>query len=448
MKGRGLALRGLVVAVGFAAPAIRAAPPGPPSPAAADYERLAKELEAYLWRHVLEPRFPRCVDPKGGGFHANYARDWSPRPDPDRFIVYQTRLVWTAAEVARAHPARREEYLGYLRHGLRYLADFMWDKEHGGFFTSVSLEGRPLAGAKWSYGNAFALYALASAYRASGDPEALALARNTFEWMEKHLRAGEGYLGGVKRDGERLPYDPDSVRPAPDAMYAPSAWLSMNVHIHVLEAYSELLRAAPDPRVGERTRAVLALLRDRFLVEPGVLHLFLTEDGRPIPGPVSYGHDFETGFLFLEAENALGEADPRTGRAARRLVDHALAWGFDPGTGQVFSKGFPLEPAYDKSVQWWEPFEALNVLALMHERHGAETPIYWESFLKTWRFIRERLTDEEKGGIHLGLDEHGNLSLEKSAAWFASYHATRALLLTAGRLRRLAPAASPSNPGS
>jgi mannose/cellobiose epimerase-like protein (N-acyl-D-glucosamine 2-epimerase family) len=76
----------------------------------------------------------------------------------------------------------------------------------------------------------------------------------------------------------------------------------------------------------------------------------------------------------------------------------------------------------------------------MHERHGAETPAYWEAFQKTWRFTRERFTDEEKGGIYLGIDEHGSVDMQKSANWFASYHATRALLLTSQRLRRLAKA--------
>ncbi|HEY5908868.1 MAG TPA: AGE family epimerase/isomerase, partial [Vicinamibacteria bacterium] len=259
-----------------------ATPAAPPSALTREVcLREASAMEAYLWRHVLEPRFPRCVDRQRGGFHAAYTRDWSAQADRDRFVVYQARVTWTAAEVARAFPDRRPEYEAYVRHGVRYLADVMWDKQHGGFFTSVELDGRPVEPAvKWAYGNAFGVYALASVYRATGDPEALALARNGFEWMEKHLRTGEAYLGGVQRDGTRLPFDADSVSPAKDAMYAPSAWLSMNVHIHVLEAYAELLRAAPDARVRERTRAVLQLLRDRFVAEPGNLHLFLAEDGR------------------------------------------------------------------------------------------------------------------------------------------------------------------------
>ena len=139
------------------------------------YLREAAAMEAYLWRHVLEPRFPRCLDRERGGFHATYARDWSALPDHDRFIVYQARVTWTAAEVAHAFKERRPEYEAYVRHGVRYLADVMWDKRHGGFFTSIGLDGTPVEPAvKWAYGNAFGVYALAAVYRATGDPEALA----------------------------------------------------------------------------------------------------------------------------------------------------------------------------------------------------------------------------------------------------------------------------------
>jgi mannobiose 2-epimerase len=146
----------------------------------------------------------------------------------------------------------------------------------------------------------------------------------------------------------------------------------------------------------------------------------------------------ETGFLFHEAEEALGQSDPRTAKAARRLVDHSLAWGFDRETGQVFERGFALDPPFDRSTQWWSQFETVNVLALMHERYGRETSVYGDAFQKAWRFARERLTDEEHRGVYLGIDEHGKVQTEKSGNWFVSYHTTRSLLLTAERWRRLA----------
>jgi mannobiose 2-epimerase len=120
------------------------------------------------------------------------------------------------------------------------------------------------------------------------------------------------------------------------------------------------------------------------------------------------------------------------------LVDHTLAFGWNAETGQLFDRGWAFEPAFDRSVQWWALYEAMNAMLLMHERHGATTPAYWEAFEKTWRFTRETLTDGEHGGVYLGLDEHGTLRTEKSGNWFASYHQARALLLSIERLRRLA----------
>ncbi len=179
-------------------------------------------------------------------------------------------------------------------------------------------------------------------------------------------------------------------------------------------------------------------MRDRFFTEPGCLHLFLLPDGRPVPGPVSFGHDIETAFLLLEAAETLGQGDDaRTARAARMLVDHTLAYGWNPETGQLYNEGWAFAPAFDRSIQWWALYEAMNAMLLMHERHGTETPRYWEAFEKTWRFTRDTLTDLELGGIYQGLDEHGNLDLQKSHNWFASYHQARALQLAVRRLRRL-----------
>src|SRR6266481_428796 len=107
----------------------------------AEYRARADELQAYLDRHVLAVRFPKAVDREHGGFHVSYRRDWTPLPDQDRFVVFQARLTWTAARVAIERPERRDEYLGYVRHGVACLRDAYWDREHGGFRSYVRIAG-------------------------------------------------------------------------------------------------------------------------------------------------------------------------------------------------------------------------------------------------------------------------------------------------------------------
>jgi mannose/cellobiose epimerase-like protein (N-acyl-D-glucosamine 2-epimerase family) len=404
---------------------------------------LADELDAYLVRHVLAPRYPAAVDRERGGFHASFATDWSPQPDRHRFVVYQARMTWTPAAVALARPALRDEYRGYVRHGVAFLRDRMWDAAHGGFHTSVLLDGTPDPGepVKIAYGQAFAVYALAVAHRATGDPTTLELARKGYAWVEEHYRdpGRPGYRGGVEQDGAPLPFDPDLVIPPMDAMGTPSAWRDMNAHIHLLEAWTELLREWPDPGLRDSTRGLFELVRDRFVAEPGALHLFLDPAGNPVPGPVSFGHDVETAFLLLEAADALGIADePKTQRAARRLVNHALAWGWSPTTGQLYERGFALGPAFDRSIEWWGQFELVNALSLMDSLYGEKTPVYRDALGKAWRFVRERLTDSVHGGVFQGVDAEGRVNPGKSHDWMATYHTARALLLTSDRLRRQA----------
>jgi mannobiose 2-epimerase len=425
------------------APAVLAEPLQPARPAAAAVP-TADELDAYLTRHVLAPRFPACVDREHGGFHANFATDWTRQPDRHRFIVYQARNTWNAATVALARPASRDEYLGYTRHGVAFLRDRMWDREHGGFHDAVALDGTPETaggGTKMTYGQAFAVYALALAHRATGDSGSLELARRAYEWVETHCRqrGGPGYLSGVQRDGSPIRVDEDAVAPGREVagMGVPALYLDMNTSIHVLEAWTELLKEWPDPGLRARTQGLFELLRDSFYSEPGTLHLYLDRTGHPVAGPSSFGHDVETGFLLLEAAEALGiPGDPRTQRVARRLVDHALALGWNGESGQLYEEGFALRPAFDRSVQWWAQFELVNALSLMDALHGRETPRYREALAKAWAFTRERLTDERQGGVFGGVDEHGRPVPTKSNDWFAGYHTTRALLLTSDRLRR------------
>jgi mannobiose 2-epimerase len=416
--------------------------PAPSSPE--ERRKLADELDAYLWKHVLKPRFPQCIDKEHGGFHVNYGRDWSPGEDRGRFIVYEARVVWTAATVARLRPDTRSEYLPYVRHGVRYLADVMWDREHGGFHTVVDLAGRSVQGEFFSsrpvYGQAFAIYGLAAAHAATGDAEPLDLARRGYRWVEDHYRddLGPGYRSGVKPDGTPFPVPKGDAAEGQESIEGPALNRTMNDHIHLLEAYAELLRSWPDPQLRQRTEELLSFVRDKIFVEPGCLYFALRPDGRVVPAPVSFGHDVETAFLMIEAEDALGrEPSAATLRAARMLVDQALAHGYDPVRGQLYESGRAYGPPLDRSIEWWGQFEAFNAFQLMDERYGKETSRYADAFAKAWALTRDTLADPLHPGVCPRIDEHGEVHCDaKSHMWFASYHTARALLFTADRLRK------------
>ena len=167
---------------------------------------LKRAIEKLLEDELTRGWYPRTLDKDLGGFHQNLARDWSARPDDNRFVVYQARMVWTAAAYARFNPARRDEFLKYADYGVEYLDRAFRDAEHGGFHWVLDTHGRvdpKLGTEKHVYGTAFVLYAASKAHEVTRDDLALKVARDAFGWLEGHAHDEKegGYFEAIRRDG-------------------------------------------------------------------------------------------------------------------------------------------------------------------------------------------------------------------------------------------------------
>ncbi len=418
--------------------------PDRPSPAAC--RKLADDLEHHALTHVLPAWYPRCVDP-AGGFRTDYDHAWRKLPGNPKTMVYQARLTWTAATAAMAWPDRADEMLAHARHGATYLREAMWDGEHGGFRWSlaetVAEPGRH-DHHKNMYAHAFGIYALARAARATGDPAIGDFAVEAWRWMEAHAHDPEhgGYSEALARDGRPVALDPQA--PPEERLTVLrtfyGGYKSMNAHIHILEALAELYHARPSPELRRRLAEMLAIVRDRIAVRPGCLNQYFTRDWRPLPYGDSFGHDVETAFLILEADEALGDGhEPATLAVARSLVDHALDYGWDAEEGGFYYEGSATDAEFKRYKSWWVQAEGLHVLLMMHELFGRQTPRYWQAALKQWDLIDRKLIDHARGGWRGRIDEQGRpLAGKKASPWKANYHNVRALVGGVTTLRRMA----------
>lgn len=412
------------------------------------YHAIAAETEVALRHDVLDVWFPRAVDDDHGGFRSNFTRDWRPAESEGKFSVFQGRMTWVAAQVSMRRPELAPTYLPIVRHGVAYLDGVMWDKQYGGFYWGLDDDGNVsprYTDGKHLYGMSFCVYGAAAAYEATKDQRALDLAKRGFLWMDEHAHDARngGYFEWLTRDGHVVDAKPLAGRVGviPTAGF-PLGFKSMNTHIHLLESFTELYRVWKDERLRDRLEELFEIVRDRIVVEPGVMGLYFTEDWRAVPDHDSYGHDVETAYLLVEAAEALGRGrDPKTERVARLLVDHALAYGWDDSSGGFFREGTTFGRAEDTTKEWWEQAEGLNALLLMHERYGTETDVYWRAFERQWRFFRDHQTDHEYGGIYETVRADGTpTDRVKSKIWKAAYHDSRALLNVTERLRALAEA--------
>jgi cellobiose epimerase len=412
----------------------------------ATYLKFAEEVEAALHRDVLHVWFPRTVDNENGGFRSNFNREWKPYGTESKFSVFQGRMTWITSQIARRRPALKEQYLPYVKHGVEYLAGTLWDKEQGGFYWGLSETGQispQYTDGKQLYGMSFAIYGLASAYQATNNPRALEYAQKGFRWLEEHAHDAKngGYFEYLTRDGQPYEAHPKTgaVELTPEAGF-PVGYKSMNTHIHLLEALTQLYEVWKDDLLRQRLEEMLAIVRDKICVDPGAMNLYFTKQWQPFPDHDSYGHDVETAYLMLEAEEILSKNhDPRTERMSHMLVDHALHYGWDEKLGGFYGDGTTTGPPEKTDKEWWVEFEGLNALLLMHEHHGSETDKYFKAFQLQWSFIRKYQIDSEFHGVYPLVKADGTpVSTDKGSIWKAAYHDGRALLNVHDRLNRLA----------
>ena len=414
-------------------------------------QKILDEMEQSLKHELLDAWYPILVDTVFGGFLSDFTYDWQAKGSQNKFLVSQARHVWTTSEAAIFLNDTR--YRKIAKQGFYFLKDKMWDKTYGGFFLLRNRQGDTIQSGygddKSAYGNAFAIYALAAFYQMSGDTSALNLAQETFFWLEKHSHDPEykGYFDRMKRDGSW--YDNSEIKLKPQQLTG-ACWKDQNSSIHLLEAVTELYRVWPDSLLRERLREMLSLIRDTVATEKGYLTLFLTRDWTPISfrdssavvrqanayyDHVSFGHDVETAYLMLEASHALGiKSNEKTLTIAKKMVDHALANGWDKENSGFYERGYyfhqsdPISIISNKKI-WWVQDEGLNSLLLMAKLFPNEKK-YKDAFKKQWEYMKKYLIDHEHGGWYVeGLDKSPDKrQAPKAFDWKANYHDARALM--------------------
>ncbi|WP_416443507.1 AGE family epimerase/isomerase [Leeuwenhoekiella sp. A16] len=413
-------------------------------------DSLITDLRTAAKDDLLDKWYPLAIDSVDGGYYSQIIYDFKLGEKHDKMIVTQARNIWTNARAAQLFPDEKEKYLSYAEHGFKFLRDKMWDKEHGGFYNLVNKQGEPIAQEgqnKTAYGNSFGIYGLATYYAASGNEEALDLAKETFNWLEEHSHDPEykGYYQSLELDGTPI------QRTADFPSTSDVGYKDQNSSIHLLEALTALYEVWPTEIVKERVKELLLLVRDTITTDKGYMTLFFEKDWTPVSfkgesketiadhyylDHVSFGHDVETAYLMLEASHAIGiENDTLTLQKGKIMVDHALRNGWDPEVGGFYDGGYYYEgddkiTIVNADKNWWSQAEGLNSLLLMEENFPDDELDYQNYFDKLWNYTQTYLMDDEHGGWYeWGIDKTPESKMAlKGHIWKASYHNFRALI--------------------
>jgi cellobiose epimerase len=245
-----------------------------PSPVtnSADLSSALARIEADLRQNILPFWIDHVVDRERATFHGELSNDLELLRTAERGALLTTRILWTYAAAYRQY--RDPAHLAMADHAYADLLKLFHDKPHGGFYWSVAADGTVLRDRKQIYGQAFAIYALSEYHAATGRPEPLDLAIATCRLLEKHAREPQhgGYLEAFARDWSPI----EDMRLSLVDQNDPK---SQNTLLHIMEAYTNLLRFWPDANLRRALTSLVEIMLSR-VVNPatGHLGLFFTND--------------------------------------------------------------------------------------------------------------------------------------------------------------------------
>lgn len=376
---------------------------------------LARSVEADLTENILPFWMERTADPDGG-FYGTVLNDGTPVAGSDKGAILNARILWTFSRAFRTYGL--EVYRETADRAADYYKARFLDPKYGGVFWSVDSEGAPRDATKQTYAAAFGIYGLSEHFRATGDEGSLDAARALFRILQDkvHDPVRGGYFEVFARDWARTE--------AKGIDGHAGATKTMNTHIHVMEAFTNLYAAWPDPELRDAILELLQILQTR-LYNLQTHHLILyCDDGWNALGQVdSFGHDIETAWLLCEAAEAVGDAELLSAirRQAVDMVDTALAEGLDANGALRYER---TDGGYRDNLSWWPQCE--TVIGCINAWQITGQQKYFDAAEKTWDFISGHFIDREHGGWFKDLAPDGHTPRgPKAGTWNCPYHNAR-----------------------
>jgi mannobiose 2-epimerase len=387
-----------------------------------DLNNLAADVKVNLVKNILPFWSDKMIDRQNGGFYGRMDGNNKLYPDAEKGGILNARILWTFSSSFRV--LKDSSYLKTASYSKKYILEKFIDPEYGGTFRSVTANGEPSDSRKQTYSQAFFIYALTEYYLATGDKVSLEEAKKIFYCLEKYCtdQVNNGYFEVCSRDWKRI----DDLLIGEKDKYDQK---TMNTHLHILEAYTNLYRAWPDKYVAGRLKNLIELFVTKIIdPETGHLIVFMNERWESTSSIHSYGHDIETSWLLQEAADVLGNR--KVISRVRKLVIpvvKAAEEGLQPDGSLINEKDISTGHI-NANRDWWPQAETIVGLVNAFEITGDES--YLSKAVKCWEYVDQKLVDHENGEWFNSVSPEGvtNLNGDKAGFWKCPYHNGRMCL--------------------
>lgn len=395
------------------------------------FELLKKELDLTVQHNILEYWVNNAIDGKNGGFIGQVDNNNIKDTEANKGIVLNSRILWTFSLAYRK--LNNDIYKVLADRAYDYIKTYFVDKKHGGVFWELDYLGNPVQKKKQIYAQAFTIYALTEYYKTNNDKEVLNFAIALFELIETYSFDNQnlGYIEAFAEDWSTL----DDMRLSDkDA----NLEKTMNTHLHILEAYTNLYRVWPEEILKVQQEKLIQLFLDKFINGDNHLDLFFSNDWKNKGNIISFGHDIESAWLLTEAAEVIGndelisETRKKSIQISNKFVDEAM-----DTDGGILNEVNTLSGHIDYDRHWWQHAEAL--VGLMNAYEISKNETFIAPIFAIWEFIKEHFIDHQNGEWFWKVDKEGvpDKSQEKIGFWKCPYHNSRACFEMIDRINEL-----------
>lgn len=399
------------------------------------------ELKDTLSNHIIPFWINNGVDTDYGGYLTSFDEHGVFDGNGIKNLVTQSRMVWGLSYLySFANDQDKPKMKEAASQGATFLMDKFWDKKYGGFYWLLERDGSVSDSAKLTYGEAFAIYALAQYHLTFGCEQALDYAKKCFTLLQTY--AADTFNGGYYENVEQ------DWTVSPAGAYGGDR-KSLDTHMHLLEAFTTLTIASGKEIHKRKLNECWLLIRTHMInIEKGYGRNQFDLAFNPIPAidikrtwnaeratnelienPVdttSYGHNVELSWLADLALSVLGNRLEDDDAILLSLLNHALEFGYDTEYGGMYRDGLTTGEVIVKDKEWWQCWESMVGFLNGYVISGNES--YKETSLKLWHFNKTFFMNYQVGESRQLLDRSGKPIVSNIGnPWKAIYHTGRAV---------------------
>lgn len=331
------------------------------------------------------------VDRVNGGIYTCLDRDGS-LIDSTKSVWFQGRFAFVAS-FAYNNIDKNPEWLAAAKSTIEFIENHCFDSD-GRMYFEVTADGLPLRKRRYVFSETFAAIAMAEYSKASGDKS----------YAEKALKLFKDIRRFISTPGYMEPKYCDTLQAKGHSI----VMILINTASHIREVIDD---SEIDMQINESLESLKDFMKEEYkalLEMVGPNGEFIdTCNGRVI----NPGHCIETAWFLLEEAKHRGWEKELTDRALR-ILDWSWEWGWDKQYGGIINfrdcRGLPPQDYSQDMKFWWPQTEAIIATLYAYEATHDDKYLIMHKQISDWTYAH--FPDNEYGEWYGYLHRDGTVA--------------------------------------